>query len=468
MNHSKIILNPTDYNDGHLESLTDVLLHRIELQPINLIFLILFLLALIHTFLAHRFYVLATAKDNHLTNPHEENEKPHQKTFKSEILTFLSEVEVVFGLWCIPLFIIMTWIYGWKATLDYVNHETYQESLFIIPAMALASTYPIFHLTEQALSLLANEFSARFRLNLVVAWWLCIMTIGPLLGSFMKETVAMAISALLLSAYFFRFKPSKRLAYATLGLLFVNVSIGGTLTHFGNFSVSMVVKPWNWDTLTLITKFGWKALIAILINNFLYLYYFRKDFHEMLYLPPVERTKEPVPLWITCIHVLTLAWIIFNSDNTVIALGSFVLFLGFYEATREYQTPLLLRSAIMVGFFFASLVIFGGLQLWWLQPIITRLNDRIALGVTMTLSAFTHNTLINYLATQIPNLSDSLKEAIFAGTMLGGGLTIMANGPNLVGSSLLSKHFGHDISMKNLFFGAVFPTIIAALCYLLL
>ena len=57
----------------------------------------------------------------------------------------------------------------------------------------------------------------------------------------------MTICALLLARQFYDLKPSTRLKYATLGLLFVNVSIGGTLTHFAAPPVLMVARPWDWD-----------------------------------------------------------------------------------------------------------------------------------------------------------------------------------------------------------------------------
>ena len=81
------------------------------------------------------------------------------------------------------------------------------------------------------------------------AWWLSILMVGPLFGSFITEPAAMTICALLLGAPVLRpASPAPRLKYATLGLLFVNVSIGGTLTHFAAPPVLMVARPWGWDT----------------------------------------------------------------------------------------------------------------------------------------------------------------------------------------------------------------------------
>ena len=101
--------------------------------------------------------------------------------------------------------------------------------------MTIAASRPVLGLAERLMrsaAKLGNETPA--------AWWFSILTIGPVLGSFITEPAAMTISALLLARRFYRFEPSLRLRYATLGLLFVNVSVGGTLTHFAAPPVLMV------------------------------------------------------------------------------------------------------------------------------------------------------------------------------------------------------------------------------------
>ena len=123
--------------------------------------------------------------------------------------------------------------------------------------MALASTRPIVLFAEGALRRVAALGSGT-----PAAWWFAILTIGPLLGSFITEPAAMTICALLLARQFYDLQPSSNLKYATLGLLFVNVSIGGTLTHFAAPPVLMVARTWQWDTLFMLDHFGWRAPIA--------------------------------------------------------------------------------------------------------------------------------------------------------------------------------------------------------------
>ena len=49
----------------------------------------------------------------------------------------------------------------------------------------------------------------------------------------------------------------------------------------------------------------------------------------------------------------------------------FLLFLGYTQAYARHQSPLLLKEALLVGFFLAGLVVLGGMQRWWLQPLIS-------------------------------------------------------------------------------------------------
>ena len=85
------------------------------------------------------------------------------------------------------------------------------------------------------------------------------------------------LAALLLAGQFYAFKPSPRFAYATLGLLFVNVSVGGTLTHFAAPPVLMVAAKWNWDMVYMLTHIGWRAAIACWVNAAVLVLIFRRE-----------------------------------------------------------------------------------------------------------------------------------------------------------------------------------------------
>jgi hypothetical protein len=309
-----------------------------------------------------------------------------------------------------------------------------------------------------------------------------ILTVGPLLGSFITEAAAMTICALLLSRQFYDHQPSGRLKYATLGLLFVNISIGGTLTHFAAPPVLMVARPWGWDTAFVAGHFGWRAVLAIGVSTAAYFSLFRRELRSLAKrtaVPDVELADDdssgvhgspllPAPWWVTAVHILFLAWTVFNSHYPALFLGGFLFFLGFARATAVHQSRIDLRSPLLVGLFLGGLVIHGGLQGWWIAPVLSGLSERLLFFSSAVLTAFNDNALITYLATLVPNLSDPMRVAVVEGAVTGGGLTVIANAPNPAGQSLLARFFGNGVSPLHLFLGALIPTLIATAAFQLL
>ena len=163
----------------------------------------------------------------------------------------------------------------------------------------------------------------------------------------------------------------------------------------------------------------------------------------------------------TAVHVLFIAWTVVNSHYPALFLGGFLFFLGFARATAAYQSRVELRAPLLVGFFLAGLVIHGGLQSWWIAPVLASLSEhKLYLGATI-LTAFNDNALITYLATLVPNLDDRLKLAVVEGAVTGGGLTVIANAPNPAGQALLAQFFDGAILPIGLAAGALLPTLIA-------
>ena len=464
----------SSYADSHLTSVWEVLRSRATVQPFNLIATALFLGAVLHTFFSHKFRHMAhVLEDRHKqklraaglrdTAP---NGRPSVSA-SSRVFHFLGEVEAVFGIWVIPLAILMTLKLGQATTVNYLNrHVNYGEAIFVVVIMAIASTRPVLRLAEQGLRRVAGLGGGG-----PVAWWFSILTIGPLLGSLITEPAAMTISASLLARQFYEFKPRPILAYATIGLLFVNVSVGGTFTHFAAPPVLMVAGPWNWDTVFMFTHFGWKAALGIVLSNALYYLALRKHFAAMQTTGNAgakPEAEDPVPKWVTIGHLLFMGFAVANAHNVALVIGGFLLFIAFSEVTQDHQTDLQLRSPMLVGLFLAGLVIHGGLQAWWIAPVLGSLSEvPLMLGATV-LTAFNDNAAITYLTTLVPNLSEAAKYAAVAGAVTGGGLTVIANAPNPAGQSILSRYFPDGVSPLGLFAGAFAPTVIVGLCYMLL
>lgn len=452
-----------------------MIIDRAKAEPFNVVATVIFLLAIVHTFLASRFMHLAHHwRDQHaarLQNSIDARQAPPDQkpvSFKAEVMHFLGEIEAIFGIWVVPLFLALILWKGWPVAEGYISRGVnFTEPLFVVIIMAISATRPVLQFAERCMSSLAG-----FGRRTPAAWWLTILTVGPLLGSFITEPAAMTISALLLARQFYDLKPSPRFKYATLGLLFVNVSIGGTLTHFAAPPVLMVAGKWNWDIVFMFQHFGWKAAVAIVISNAIYFVVFRREFAALQPAAPrVEnstRAAEPVPGWITVVHLVFLAWTVFTAHHPALFVGGFLFFLAFTTATEHHQSALTLKPAILVGFFLAGLVIHGGLQGWWIAPVLASLGEVSLMLGAMTLTAFNDNAAITYLATLVPNFSDAMKFAVVAGAVAGGGLTVIANAPNPAGQSILSSYFEDGVAPGALFLGALLPTAVTVLCFLLL
>jgi hypothetical protein len=455
------------YPPASPDGLLATLAQRAGQDPFNVIATVIFLLAILHTFAVARFSALA----HRVQHDHDEKlaqaGRPPRPSILAELLHFLGEVEVVFGLWAIVLgFAILAW-HGFPTVIEYFNHAVvYTEPIFVVVIMALASTTPVVGLAEAALRRVAGLGRAT-----PAAWWLTILTIGPILGSLITEPAAMTICALLLGRQIYELRPGTRLKYATIGLLFVNISIGGTLTHFAAPPVLMVARPWNWDTAFMAVHFGWRAVVAIAVSNALYFAVFRKELGRLAAAPrPVGEEGDaaaagPVPAWITVVNCLFMAWTVATSHYPALVIGGFLIFLGFAKATALFQGKGDLRAPLLVGFFLGGLVIHGGLQGWWIQPFLGSLTEAPLFFGSALLTAFNDNALITYLATLVPNLSDALKIAVVQGAVAGGGLTVIANAPNPAGQSLLSRYFDGAVYPIGLLLGALLPTIVTFIVF---
>jgi len=463
------------YQDQSIPSLSGKLVARVQQEPFNAAATIIFFLAITHTFLTSRFQKIAHRYDvkvramGNVDSSHDGQlgRDFDRLLFRAQFFHFMGEIEAVFGIWLVPLAIAIIIFHGWPAMVKYIGRVNMTEAVFVVVIMAMASSLPILRLAENAIARIAA-----LGRGTPMTWWLSILTVGPLLGSLITEPAAMTISALLLRHRFYNLQPGVHLKYATLGLLFVNISVGGTLSHFAAPPVVMVSSQWNWGFLFMLQNFGWKAIVAILLSNGLFVLAFRKELASLAARPQAEETtqeRRAVPWFITFIHLLFLAWTVINAHYPTLIIFGFLFFLAFVTATQRSQHQIVLRQPLLVGFFLGSLVIHGGCQEWWITPVLSNLTELpMMIGATI-LTALNDNAAITYLATLVPNLSDTLKYAVMAGAITGGGLTVIANAPNPAGVSILASRFGDGgISPIGLLLGSLVPTLIAGAAFILL
>jgi hypothetical protein len=417
-------------------------------SPIQLLATVLFGLAVLHTFCVKRLAHWARQFPAGSASEH--------------LLHILSATELVFGLWAAMLCLgIAVLRHSVTDAVHYLESLNFTEPKFVVVMLVVAATRPVTRLAETLISLAARLMPFQES----VAFYLAALAIGPLLGSFITEPAAMTLLALMLRRRYFDRGISRKLAYATLGTLFVNVSIGGTLTPFAAPPVLMVAAKWNWDLAFMFQHFGWRAAAACAVSTTLTAACFWQELRGLA----VERNPSGrIPVWLTVTHLIFLALVVASAHHPNLCLGVFVAFLGLTMATHEHQDDLKLREALLVGFFLAGLVTLGSLQEYWLKPLLQSLHGHTLFYGATALTAITDNAALTYLGSLAGGLTDELKYAIVAGAVAGGGLTVIANAPNPAGVGILqdAKAFGGEgISPLGLLFGAL-PATAAAILFL--
>ncbi len=399
----------------------------------------IFAIAIIHTF--------STKFFERLANRHPAHEG---------IFHLLGEVEVVFGLWAMVLVIAMFAMIGRNDAVTYVDSRNFTEPMFVFAIMIVAGSRPILELA----TMLVRAAARLLPLPRSIAMYFTVMSLVPLLGSFITEPAAMTLGALMLRDRFLdQDGLSTRFKYATVGALFVNVSIGGVLTPFAAPPVLMVAAKWNWDIVFMLTNFGWKAAIAVVVNATVLTLLFRREIAGIVGAD--ESRRANVPLLIMMMDTLILFGIVLFAHHPALFLGFLLFFMGFATAYRRHHGRLILREGLLVAFFLAGLVVLGGMQEWWLRPLLLGMSpNEVYFGAT-ALTAITDNAALTYLGSLVEGLSDEFKYMLVAGAVTGGGLTVIANAPNPAGQALLNRFFGGAISPIGLLLGALPPTLIA-------
>ena len=404
---------------------------------------LLFALAIIHTFSTRYF-----------------EHRARTQTAHAGVWHLLGEVETVFGFWALLLLIFMAFAQGWSTAADYLDSRQFVEPMFVFAIMVMAASRPIMQLASDAVRITARLLPV----PMGVATYFVSLSLVPLLGSFITEPAAMTLAALMLRDKIFARGISTRLRYATIGVLFVNVSIGGTLTHFAAPPVLMVAAKWDWNTAYVFTTIGWKSALAVLINAVAITILFRRQLQQHAVAHRSEG-RARVPLLLVAANVALVIAVVANNHTPELFMGLFLVFLGLADAYRRYYNKLLLREGLMVAFFLAGLVVIGGLQRWWLQPTLANLDGSTLFFGAAALTAITDNAALTYLGSLVEGVSEEFKYALVAGAVAGGGLTVIANAPNPAGYALLKDSFEDGaISPLGLLVAALLPTLVAIAC----
>jgi Na+/H+ antiporter NhaD/arsenite permease-like protein len=377
----------------------------------------------------------------------------------------LGEVEIVFGFWAAILVIFISLNDGLANAKEFLNKRNFTEPLFVFAIMIVAGTKPILYFATKILHALATALQYLLRIRSAPALYFLTLAITPLLGSFITEPAAMTLAAFLLRDLVYRHKCSTALLFGTLGVLFVNISIGGTLTNFAAPPVLMVASTWGWSSAFMFAKFVIESCIAIFINALAV----TLVFHRQLIEPNAGKKEAKIPLAVILVHLLFLSGVVFFAHDPIIFTWILLFFIGYTTAYPKHQSPLILKEALLVGFFLGGLVVLGSLQGWWLQPILEMMSPTAVFYGSLVLTAFTDNAALTYLGSLVTGTSPEFKLALVGGAVAGGGLTVIANAPNPAGIAILRQHFPNGaVSALYLLVAAIPPTIVAILAYRLL
>lgn len=423
---------------------------------VELIATVLFALAVIHTFSVPVFARLA-----HRNGPH------------AGMWHLLSEVEAVFGVWACVLLAFMALSVGVGEAVTYIDTRNFTEPAFVFAIMVVAASRPILQLVGSMVQVLSRLLPMRRELSV----YFVTLSAVPLAGSFITEPAAMTLAALLLRDAYFSRPGQAGFKYLTIGVLFVNISIGGVLTAYAAPPVLMVAQTFGWDTAFMASHFGWRAAVAVLLNAGLLTLLCRTQLlsgeigvHGAADASPITSgdNRPPVPWTVIAIHLFFLVGIVLSAHHPIVFLGFLMLFIGYAGAYRRHQNPLLVREGLMVGFFLAGLVILGGLQKWWLQDLLAGLSPLVLFWGATALTAVTDNAALTYLGSLVEGTDAAWRYMLVAGAVTGGGLTVIANAPNPAGFAILKGAFPDGaISPLKLFLSALVPTLVAAGMFLL-
>ncbi|MCC6069230.1 putative Na+/H+ antiporter [Ferrovum sp. PN-J185] len=405
------------------------------------LYLAVFVLALIHTFLASYIKTL-------------DSRFPNYKRF----IHLITEIELIFPLWSLVLCLLMLLFEGQNKLIHYLHSLDFTEPLFVIAIMTIAGTKPILTFVENIIIFFVQKHIVKPAISI----YFLTLTLLPLLGSFITEPAAMTISAIILKETLFPRIQSEKLRYMMLSVLFVNVSIGGALTPFAAPPILMVANTWHWDMSFMLSTFAIKILTIVVMNTLLGFLLFKKEFYTMDNTLTLSYKK--VSLGVVVTHIIFMILVILTSHDLTLFVGILIVFIVFTHIYAIHQERLMLREASFVGLFLTGLILIGSQQTWWLSTALTSLTTiQVYLGATL-LTAITDNAALTYLGSLLANPSDEFKLSLVKGAIAGGGLTLIANAPNPIGATILKRFFNQEkIKPFLLLKYALLPTIITLL-----
>jgi hypothetical protein len=336
----------------------------------------------------------------------------------------------------------------------------FREPIFVFAIMTVCASESLLAVVTKVIEATARRLPS----SRAIAIYATIFSLGPLLGSLITEPAAMTVTALLAHRYFFSRAISEEFKYASIGLLFVNISIGGVLTPYAAPPVLLVASLWQWNLNYMWLHFAWKSIIAIGLSTFLVIRRFRPELEKLESSLPAAEDKQLSHAGL--LQILFAALLALLSHQFILFIPVFIFFLAIREMSPRFKEELRWHESAWIALFLLALIVLGPAQQWWIDGLLPRHAPGALYVAAAGLTAVVDNAAITFLGAQIPGLDELVKYALVAGAIVGGGLTVIANAPNPIGQALLNPSFANGgIQHGRLFVNALPPTAIAVILF---
>ncbi|NBV83700.1 hypothetical protein EBR57_06230 [bacterium] len=372
------------------------------------------------------------------------------------LLRVLGEVELAMGLWALVWLIGYSFQHGLSAGGGVLGGIHFEEPLFVVVVMIVCATRPILRSAEWVILTISRWIPGPPQL----AYYVTCLIVGPLLGSVITEPAAMTVTAALLMTHFYKLGLSRKAQYLTLGLLLLNVSVGGALTPYAAPPIVMVASQWGWDFLTMMTLFGWRSILVVVSVTIGVAWVLRRELCLLNWQMPEH--GNDIPGWVIVVHLAIVGILVGGAHHVSAIIGVALVFAAVVAMTRQYQSRIQWRQGALIGIFLTGIIILGAEQREWVTAIISGRSPLQLFIGAIGLSAITDNAAVTYIGGLVSNLDAVSQYALVSGALVGGGLTVIANAPNPIAFAVLKPSFeDEEISPVWVTLGALGPTLVA-------
>ena len=415
---------------------------------------VIFFIAVVHIFISVQF----------LKRAHQIEKKGSQKNlFSYSCNAFLGNAALIFGLWLIPILIVMALQRGPALSMEFFASINWNEPLAYFVLITVATVRPLRNLFDTLMHKTSHLFG-----NRIFFFWAGTLLLSSVLTGVFSNVAIMALACLFLSHSFFPLKPSVPLSYLTFALLLLCIAVGETIIPV-NFSFIMDGINGDWSHLQIFFVFGWKVFLGLILLLFGAWYLFKKEFKK-LQAPYKRCEKKRYKIRLREItYALLFLLASFGKNNVYILLMVIALVIVLhkpYYRMKKEEGSLQLYFPLLIAFFTLTLEMHASLQKWWVLPLFQKISG---------LSSYPYAFFLTGLNEHIPleALKVTLKEATpitqfysYLGVLAGGGLTIIAKSANMVSNLTLKKHFPHHAISPLLQLFIAIPLALLLSCFI--